>query len=113
MPHLLFKWVLQEDRYEFSGQARTPRALEAEVETEIVEIWTWLQRQKLRSGQFGWDVTRNTSTRKDETLTVVNGSIVASGGTIMPPQETRVVVTLPEKVAVQFRFEFNVVDDRC
>lgn len=49
MPHLLFKWVLREDRYEFSGQAKTPRALEAEVDAEIIAIWAWVQRQKLRT----------------------------------------------------------------
>ncbi|HEV7318854.1 MAG TPA: hypothetical protein VGO04_09625 [Ensifer sp.] len=36
MPHLLFKWVLREDRYEFSGQAKTPRSLENKVDAEIV-----------------------------------------------------------------------------
>lgn len=112
MSHLLFKWVLREDRYEFSGQAQTPRALQAEVDAEIVAIWAWVQRQKLRPGQFGWEATRRTATSKDEVLTVANGAVVADGGTVLHPQETRVVVTLPEKVAVQFRFEFNVVDDR-
>lgn len=112
MPHLLFKWVLREDRYEFSGEAKTPRALEAEVNAEIVAIWAWLQRQKLRPGQFGWEATRRTLTSKDEALTVSHGTVSADGSTVLHPQETRVVVTLPEKVAVQFRFEFNVVDDR-
>lgn len=112
MPHLLFKWVLREDRYEFSGEAKTPRALEAEVNAEIVAIWAWLQHQRLRPGQFGWEATRRTLTSKDETLTVSHGTVSADGSTVLHPQETRVVVTLPEKVAVQFRFEFNVVDDR-
>ncbi len=82
------------------------------MDAEIVAIWAWIQRQKLRPGQFGWEASRCTSTSKDEALTVANGAIVADGGTILHPQETRVVVTLPEKVAVQFRFEFNVVDGR-
>lgn len=112
MPHLLFKWVLRDDGYEFTGQAKTARAMQAEVDAEIVEIWSWVQRQKLRPGQFGWDATRRTMTSKDETLVVTGGVVVPEGSTILHPQETRLVLTLPEKVAVQFRFEFNVVDDR-
>lgn len=112
MPHLLFKWVLRDDRYEFSGLAQTPRAQQAEVDSEIVAVWAWLQRQKLKPGQFGWEATRRTVTSKDEVLSVSHGAVVAEGSTVLHPQEARVVVTLPENVAVQFRFEFNVVDDR-
>ncbi|MFN9470900.1 hypothetical protein [Acidovorax sp.] len=112
MSHLLFKWVLREDRYEFTGQAKTPRAAEGEVNAEILAIWAWLQRQKLRPAEYRWNATRRTTTSKDETLVVTGGAVVADGGTILHPQETRVVLSLPEKVAVQFRFEFNVVDDR-
>ncbi len=112
MSHLLFKWVLRENRYEFTGQAQTQRALQEEVNAEIVAIWAWLQRQKLRPGQFEWNASRRTVTSKDETLSVENGAVLSEGGTIIHPQETRIVLVLPEKVAVQFRFEFNVVDDR-
>jgi hypothetical protein len=112
MSHLLFKWVLKQDRYEFTGEAKTPRAMESEVNAELLEIWAWLQRQKLRSSEYTWSATRRTMTSKDETLTVAGGAVIADGGTILHPQETRLVLGLPEKVAVQFRFEFNVVDDR-
>lgn len=112
MPHLLFKWVLRDERYEFHGIAQTARALQGEVDAELVEIGAWLQRQKLRPGQFGWEASRRTVTSKDEVLTVEQGAVVAEGRTVLHPQETKVVLSLPEKVAVQFRFEFNVVDDR-
>ncbi len=112
MSHLLFKWVLKQDRYEFTGEAKTPRAMEPEVNAELLEIWAWLQRQKLRASEYTWSATRRTMTSKDETLTVASGAVIADGSTILHPQETRLVLALPEKVAVQFRFEFNVVDDR-
>lgn len=112
MPHLLFKWVFREDRYEFSGVARTARSLQAEVDSELVSIWSWLAKQRLRPGDFTWDARRSTVTSKDEVLEVIRGDVQAQGSTVLHPQETKLVLTLPEKVAVQFRFEFNVVDDR-
>ena len=93
--------------------ARTSRAQQAEVEAEIAEIWAWLLRQKLRAGKFGWEATRKTLTTKIETLTVNRGAVESDGETIFHPQETRLVLTLPDMVAVNFRFEFNVVDDRA
>lgn len=39
-------------------------------------------------------------------------AVIVEGSAIPHPQETRINLTLSEKVAVQFRFEFNVVDDR-
>lgn len=110
--HFQFKWVLRDQQYEFSALAQTSRGQQPEVEDELVEIWTWLQRQKLRPGQFGWDATRKTLTSKIETLSVSQGAIDSDGETIFHPQETRQVLTLPDTVAVNFRFEFNVVDDR-
>lgn len=110
--HLQFKWVLRDQQYEFSALAQTSRGQQPEVEAELVEIWTWLQRQKLRPGQFGWDATRKTLTSKIETLSVSQGAVEGDGETIFHPQETRLVLTLPDTVAVNFRFEFNVVDDR-
>ncbi len=69
MKHFQFKWVLRDQQYEFSGMAQTSRALQSEVEAELVEIWAWLQRQKLRPGQFKWDASRKTLTGKEEVLT--------------------------------------------
>ncbi|MFN9471188.1 MAG: hypothetical protein ACK59X_07060 [Acidovorax sp.] len=97
----------------FTAIAQTSRAQQAEVEAEIAEIWAWLQRQKLRPGKFGWEATRKTQTTKIETLTVNRGAVESDGETIFHPQETRLVLTLPDMVAVNFRFEFNVVDDRA
>lgn len=112
MKHFQFKWVLRDQQYEFSALAQTSRGQQPEVDAELVEIWTWLQRQKLRPGQFGWDATRKTLTSKIETLSVSQGAVDSDGETIFHPQETRLVLTLPDTVAVNFRFEFNVVDDR-
>lgn len=112
MKHFQFKWVLRDQQYEFSALAQTSRGQQPEVEAELVEIWTWLQRQKLRPGQFGWDATRKTLTSKIETLSVSHGAVESDGETIFHPQETRLVLTLPDTAAVNFRFEFNVVDDR-
>lgn len=112
MPHLLFKWVLRADCYEFSGVARTARSLVSEVDAELVSIWGWISRQRLRAGDFTWEAKRSTVTSKDEVIEVVRGEVQAAGSTVLHPQETKLVLTLPEKVAVQFRFEFNVVDDR-
>lgn len=112
MKHFQFKWVLRDQQYEFSGLAQTSRAQQPEVEAELVEIWTWLQRQKLRPGKFGWEATRTTTTSKVETLSVSHGTVQSDGETIFHPQETRLVLTLPDTAAVNFRFEFNVVDDR-
>ncbi|KRC25600.1 hypothetical protein [Acidovorax sp. Root219] len=112
MKHFQFKWVLRDQQYVFSALAQTSRTQQPEVEAELVEIWTWLQRQKLRPGQFGWDATRKTTTTKMETLSVSHGALESDGETIFHPQETRLVLTLPDTAAVNFRFEFNVVDDR-
>ena len=112
MKHFQFKWVLRDQQYEFSALAQTSRGHQPEVEAELVEIWTWLLRQKLRPGKFGWDATRKTLTSKIETLSVSHGTVESDGETIFHPQETRLVLTLPDTAAVNFRFEFNVVDDR-
>ena len=112
MKHFQFKWVLRDQQYEFSALAKTSRGPQPEVEAELVEIRTWLQRQKLRPGQFVWNATRKTMTTKMETLSVSNGAVQSDGETIFHPHETRLVLTLPDTVAVNFRFEFNVVDDR-
>ena len=72
----------------------------------------WLQRQKLRPGQFGWEATRKTLTSKIETLSMSHGAVESNGETIFHPQGTRLVLALPDTAAVNFRFEFNVVDDR-
>ncbi|MDP4078438.1 hypothetical protein [Acidovorax sp. A1169] len=66
----------------------------------------------LRPGQFGWEATRKTLTIKIETLSVSQGAVDIDGETIFHPQETLLVLTLPDIVAVNFRFEFIVVDDR-
>lgn len=113
MQHFQFKWVLRDQQYEFSGLAQTSRAQQSEVEAELIDIWSWLQRQKLRSDKFGWNATRTTTTSKVETLSVTNGVVQSEGDTIFHPQETRLVLTLPDTAAVNFRFEFNVVDDRA
>ncbi|WP_409956180.1 hypothetical protein [Acidovorax sp.] len=113
MRHFQFRWVLRDQQYVFTAIAQTSRAQQAEVEAEIAEIWAWLQRQKLRPGKFGWEATRKTQTTKIETLTVNRGAVESDGETIFHPQETRLVLTLPDMVAVNFRFEFNVVDDRA
>ena len=112
MKHFQFKWVLRDQQYEFTGLAQTSRAQQPEVEAELVEIWAWLQRQKLRPGKFGWEATRKTATTKVDTLSVSYGAVQSDGETIFHPQETRLVLTLPDTAAVNFRFEFNVVDDR-
>jgi len=112
MKHFQFKWVLRDQQYEFSGLAQTGRAQQSEVDAELVEIWAWLQRQKLRPGQFGWEATRKTASTKVDTLSVSHGAVQSDGGTIFHPQETSLVLTLPDTAAVNFRFEFNVVDDR-
>lgn len=112
MKHFQFKWVLRDQQYEFTGLALTSRAQQPEVEAELVEIWAWLQRQKLSTGKFGWEATRKTMTTKVDTLSVSYGVVQSDGETIFHPQETRLVLTLPDTVAVNFRFEFNVVDDR-
>jgi len=96
----------------FSALAQTSRGQQREVEAELVEIWIWLQRQKLRPGQFGWNATRKTLTTKIETLSVSQGAVESDGETNFHPQDTRLVLILPDTVAVKFRFEFNVVDDR-
>lgn len=113
MKHFQFRWVLRDQQYEFSGLAQVSRAQQPEVEAELVEIWTWLQRQKLRPGQFGWEASRTTMTSKVESLSVSNGAVQSDGETVFHPQETRLVLTLPDMAAVNFRFEFNVVDDRA
>lgn len=112
MKHFQFKWVLRDQQYEFTGLAQTSRAQQPEVEAELVEIWAWLQRQKLRPGKFGWEATRKTATTKVDTLSVSYGAVQSDGETIFHPLETRLVLTLPDTAAVNFRFEFNVVDDR-
>jgi hypothetical protein len=112
MKHFQFKWVLRDQQYQFSGLAQTSRAQQPEVDAELVEIWAWLQRQKLRPGKFGWEATRMSVTSKVETLSVSHGAVQSDGETIFSPLETRLVLTLPDTAAVNFRFEFNVVDDR-
>lgn len=112
MAHLLFKWALSGERYVFTGLATTSRGQVPEVDTELVAIWSWLQKWKVRTGEFDWTATRRTVTSKEEVLAVEKGALVADGSTVLHPVETRLVLSLPEKVAVQFRFEFNVVDDR-
>lgn len=112
MKHFQFKWVLRDQQYQFSGLAQTSRAQQPEVDNELVEIWVWLQRQKLRPGKFGWEATRKSVTSKVETLSVSHGAVQSDGETIFSPLETRLVLTLPDTAAVNFRFEFNVVDDR-
>lgn len=112
MAHLLFKWALKGDRYVFTGKASTARGQVSDVDAELVEIWAWVQKWKLRAGEFDWDATRRTLTTKEESLAVAKGAVVAEGSTVLHPVETCLVLSLPEKVAVQFRFEFNVVDDR-
>lgn len=47
--------------------------------------------------RIGWAMPSSLSVKPGKTLAALAGYLV---------------VTLPEKVAVQFRFEFNVVDDR-
>lgn len=93
--------------------AQTSRAQQPEVEAELVELWAWLQCQKLRPGKFGWEATRTTMTSKVETLSLSNGAVQSDGETVFHPQETRLVLTLSDMAAVNFRFEFNVVDDRA
>lgn len=86
MMHFQFKWVLRDQQYELSGLAQTRRAQQTEVEAELVEIWTWLQRQKLRPGMFGWEATRKTATTKVDTLSVSYGAVQSDGETITIPK---------------------------
>jgi hypothetical protein len=83
--------------------------LEAEVSAEILAIWNWLQRQKLRPGQFDWNAGSYQQGR--DTLRQ-EWRCARRGWDDSPSHETRIVLALPEKVAIQFRFQFNVVDDR-
>jgi len=76
MKHFQFKWVLRDQQYQ-----------QPEVEAELVEIWAWLQRQKLRSGKFGWEAIRTTTTSKIESLSVSHGTVQSGGETISIPKK--------------------------
>ncbi|KAF1049534.1 hypothetical protein [Xylophilus sp.] len=45
-------------------------------------------------------------------LTPSHGRVHVDGQTVFHSQTTKVILTLPEAAAVQFRFSFDVVDDR-
>lgn len=66
MAHLLFKWALSGERYVFTGQATTSRGHVPEVDSELVAIWAWLQKWKVRTGEFDWTATRRTVTLRSE-----------------------------------------------
>lgn len=112
MSYLKFKWAKQGEQYVFTGHAHAPLAQQSEVDAEVVAIWRWLARQRFAPHQFTFEATRHTTTSKDEMLTVEHGQLAADGHTVFHPQQTRLVLALPEAAAVQFRFSFDVVDDR-
>lgn len=112
MSYLKFKWTKKGEQYVFTGQAQASLAQQQDVDAEVVAIWRWLARNRLASHQFTFEATRHTATSKNERLTIDEGRLVSDGHTVFHPQETRLILALPEAAAVQFRFSFDVVDDR-
>ncbi|MBV7542079.1 hypothetical protein [Acidovorax sp. sic0104] len=107
-----YKWDLEGDWFWFRGRAEAPLSANPAIEAELLDVAAWLQERKISRGRIAFSAKREQRTSKSEALVVNRGKVEADGSTVFHPVVTTVEIRLPQHVAAEFRFAFNVVDDR-
>ena len=77
---------------------------------QIVDVAKWLQKQKLRPGEYAFKASRTDAVVKEEILSVVDGAVVATGGTKFKPWRLRLEVKVPMSVAMMFAMGFGTTE---